>query len=256
MSKKRAKGNLEFAVLFVVLVGAIVLLSLGFRTFFLLKETKFNGSSHFALEVKNDKDQIISFNPKTSTIGILTLKNVAPRNLEIPTDAKINSQLEISKNNLDSSLLRMSFDFKNQNGLNFIDIFRLFLYSKSVKNTSIIEKEIGPSTEKINSDSIISSLFNDGQISDEKLSIKVINSADVPGLGNRLANFISNMGGNVILVTTGDIKGKSEIQYAENSYTTDKLSAVLKIKKVKKSKNSLADVIIILGKDQENNQDF
>ncbi len=256
MSRKKDSSNLRFAAVFFVLVLGTILISLIFRATFILRESKFDGTSNFSLQIKSNKNQIISFSPKSSTIGILNLENISASSLEIPIDASIYSDLSLSKENVDRSLFRMIFDFKNQKELNSVGIFRLFIFTKTIKDSAINEKEINEKTDKLKTDSIISTMFVDPQILDDKQSIEVVNSTNTYGLGNRLANLISNMGGNVILVSTGDEKKESEIQYSKYSYTVEKLSSVLKFKKVKMKKNSLADVIIILGQDNAKTTQF
>lgn len=245
MSKKKTSENLKLAFFFLFLVGGIVFLSLIFRGVFLLKESKFDGFSHFALGLKNEKSQFISFSPKDSTIGILSLENISEQ--EIPADAKIDSRLGVSSGNLKPVLFSLLFDFKSQKDINFIDILRLYFYTQTVKESSIAEVKLTDKIDKREIESTISTLFVDPKIQDEKLNIEVVNATDVPGLGNKVANLVSNMGGNVILVSTGDIKKDSEIQYLEDSYTAEKISRILKIKKVKITKKSLGDVTLIIG---------
>lgn len=244
----KTSGNLHFAVFFVVLVGGIILLSLILRIFFLLKESKFDGSSHFALQLNEQRERVqyISFSPQDSHIGILTFKN-APFSSEIPIDAKTSSTLEIESKNLKPSLLKMMFDFRNQKEVNFVDLFRLFIFSQTIKENTISQILISQYSDKAKVDSIISAFFVDPRIQDEKLNIEVINATEVYGLGNKLANLISNTGANVVLVSTGDLKKVSLIEYSEPSYTVDKLSKILKFKKIKVSKKSLADITLIIG---------
>lgn len=259
MSRKKTGSNLKFAAVFFVLVCALVFISLSFRLVFLLKETKFDGSSHFTLFVKNtieNRTQLISFSPKASTVGILTLDGVDPKNLEIPQDAEMRSSQLFNGKNINSVLFKMLFDLKDQKEVNFVDIFRLLFFSETLKDSSISEKVINSQTEKIRIDSIVSTFFIDPQIIDEKLNIEIINTTSVFGLGNRLANYVSNMGGNVILVSSGDEKKESIIQYSKNSYTAKKLSSILKFKSVKVEKKSLPDVILIIGVDSLNNLKF
>lgn len=249
MSKRKTdSGNLKFAAFFLIFVGGIITLSLIFRAFFLLKESKFNGSSHFTLQISREREtQFIYFSPKDSTIGILNVQNVS--SLEIPVDAKVGSSLIINAKNMKSSLSKMLFDLNNQKDINFVDIFRLLLFSQTVKESSISQILITDKTDKVKVDSIMSTFFIDPQIRDEKLSIEIVNASNVYGLGNRLANLISNMGGNVILVSTGDLKEESVIQYNEDGYTVEKLNSVLDFRKEKVEKKSLSDIIIRIGRD-------
>jgi len=261
--RKKESSNLKFAAFFFILVGALVFLSLIFRVALLIKESKFDGSSHFTILIQNSRAQVISFSPKSSTVGILTLENTSPKSLEIPIDAGIFSTSPVNNKNLVSSLSKMLFDFrpapagaKNQKEINFIDIFRLLLFSETVKENSISEKLITDKSDKSKIDSIVSTFFADPQVLDEKASIEIVNATDVYGLGNRLANLVSNMGGNVILVSTGESKNNSEIQYTRGGYTVEKLSSILGIRSVKTEKKGLPDVIIVIGNDNINTLKF
>lgn len=251
MSKKRADNNLQFALFFLVLVGGIIFLSLIVRGFFLVKETKFDGSSHFTLQLnKQNKNeaQYISFSPRNQNIGILTFKNTTPP-FEIPVDSRVNTTIGVDSKNIKTSLFKMIFDFKNQKEINFIDLFRLDLFSQTVKESSVEELQVDSNTDKSKIDAFVSTFFADPQIQDEKLSIEVINATEVSGLGNKVANLVSNAGANVVLVSTGDLRKESAVEYSESSYTVDKLSEILRFKKTKVSKRSLADVTLIIGRD-------
>ena len=244
MSKRKTSENLKLAIFFFFFVGGIVFLSLIFRGIFLLKESKFDGSSHFTLQVSN---QFISFSPRNSTVGILSVRNISTR--EIPVDAKIVSSVEISSDNLKPALFGLMFDLKNQKEINFVDILRLYLYTQTVKENSILQKELTDKTDKREVETILSIFFADPKTLEEKLNIEIINAIDVSGHGNRIANLVSSMGGNVILVSSGDIKKESTVQYTQDSYTTHKISQVLKVRKEKLPKKMVADVTIVIGED-------
>lgn len=250
MSRKKAEGNLKTAYVFFFFVAGLILISLFFKAIFLLKESKFDGSSHFILEIKNiqNKTQLVSFSPNTSAIGVLNIDGIDVSSLEIPIDAKVKSK-NFSDENITTSLSRMIFDFGNQGDLNSIDILRLMFFSMTVKDSSITKESINNSSSKLRINSISSSLFIDPKISDEKLNIEVVNSTDVYGLGNKVANMISNIGGNVILVSTGDLKKTSQIEFVKDDYTVDKLASLFHLQKIAAKKISLPDVIITIGSD-------
>lgn len=250
MSRK-AEANLKTAYVFFFLVGGLILISLFFRAIFLLKESKFDGSSHFTIQnnISEKKIQAVSFSPKNSTIGILNLEETDPVSLDIPIDAKISSDQSFTGKNITSELLRMALNLKNQKDVSIIDFLRLLFFSSTVKDNSISEKTVSGNDDKSTIDSVTSTFFIDPQVSDEKLNIEIVNATEIYGLGNKVANLISNMGGNVILVSTGDLRKTSQIEYVKNSYTVEKLSSILRFKKVSTQKLSLPDVIITIGGD-------
>jgi hypothetical protein len=85
----------------------------------------------------------------------------------------------------------------------------------------------------------------------ENQSIEIVNATRIDGLGAKFASFISNIGGNPVMVSSSnDVIGKSKIiYYGKESYTVKKLSTYFNIKKENSKTRRLADVIIIVGKD-------
>lgn len=251
-NKKAQPRNLKMAGWFSLAVVTLIILSGILKFIILIEESRFDGS-HFTLEITN-KNEFISFSPKDSSINVLRVadgSNIAKK-WEIPVDVKINSREEFTKENLSRNLLLLSF--KRQ--INFLDSIKLFIFSISVKDNSFNEKSISSSDDKTKVQSVLTSSFSDPTILEERQSIEIINSADIPGLGNRLANYITNMGGNVILVTTGDIKDKSEIKYLNKTYTLKKISEILSFESSKEDKKGLGDIVITIGKDSQKNTPF
>lgn len=251
--KKITNSNLGIAVGFSFIVLGLISLSFILRILLILGESKFDGVNSFTVLVVEDKmQQIINFSPKNSSISILNVVGFngnEVKSLEIPIDGSFSSQELIKGNNLSSILSKNILNFKIQRDLNFMDFLRLFLFTNTTKSTLIDEERISKETSAQNLTSLTSSLFVDPGILDEKQNIEIINATDVYGLGNKLANLITNIGGNVILVTTGDLQNSSEVQYVNDTYTAKRLSQILKFKLVKTKKKSIPDIIIILGKD-------
>lgn len=250
-NKKTQPRNLKMAGWFSLAVVTLIILSGILKFIILVEESRFNGN-HFTLEIAN-KNEFISFSPKDSSINILKVEGSdVAKKLEIPVDSKVDSKDEFTKENLSKNLLLLSLKGK----LNFLDSVKLSFFSTSVKDNSFNEASISLFKDKSKVQSILTSTFSDSAITEEKQSIEIINSADVPGLGNRLANYITNMGGNVILVTTGDIKDKSEIKYLDKTYTLSRISRLLGFVISKGDKKGLGDITIIIGKDSQNNAQF
>ncbi len=252
--KKASPSNLGLAFLFFLLVVFLLVLSAILRFADLLNKSKFDGSSQFTLKISQDKDsQLVIFTPKNSTIGILTIAGGARENvdriLEIPIDAKVSGENEaINAKILNKELFKLLFDFRTRKEINSVDILRFILFSETVGDNNIKQEKISDISDKRESN-IVSTFFIDSGISEEKQSIEIVNSSDQFGLGNKLATYISNAGGNVILVTTGDSQDKSEILYFKKSYTVKKLSSVLRIKATKVERKDISDVKIVIGKD-------
>lgn len=258
--KKITSSNLGVAVGFSFIVLGLIFFSFILRMLLLLGESKFDGVNSFTVLINEDKiQQIINFSPKNSSISILSIvdyKENYAKSLEIPVDGTFSSEERVSGNNLSAILSRNILNFKMQKDLNFMDFLRLTLFTNTVKSTSINEKKISRQTSPQTLTLLTSSLFVDPEILDEKQNIEIINATDVYGLGNKLANLVTNIGGNVILVTTGDLEESSEIQYVNETYTVKRLSQILNFKLVRAKKKFLPDVIIIIGKDSVSSLKF
>lgn len=258
MSKKKSpSGNVKFATLFSLLVVGLIALSLILRLFLIVGASRFDGSSSIVIRsVQEGKSQLINFTPKNSTISILSLEdNITPVSHQLPVDASFKSE-SVTKDNLSEILSKKILDFNDQKDLTFMDFLRLFFYANTVKAININEDFLDKDKDSAVVNKIVTSLFSDPTIVEEKKNIEVINSTETPGLGNRLGNLINNMGGNVILVTSGDLEKKSRIEYLHSSYTAKRLSKLLNFPLIDTKKKGVPDVIIIIGEDALSNLKF
>lgn len=266
MPTKKRSNNLNLAFLFIILVSGLILISVLFKLIFVIKDSKFDGSHRFTLayEAKEETD-LVSFSPQSKSISILSLENkIKAENLasylEIPIDGIVRVDAKsIDEKNVASSLLRLEFSLGGSySKVTFIDILRLFLFARGVPANSISQRQFLNSLSQDQKSTIISLTFTNPQIYQDNQSIEIINATDTVGLGNRLANLITNIGGNVVLVeSSGDYKETSEISYyKDKSYTAKYISNYLGIKTVRSDKRGVADVIIILGKDSLSGNKF
>ena len=135
--------------------------------------------------------------------------------------------------------------------LNVLDLLKLSIRSLEIDERRI--KEEYSSMKKAEATSaLISSLFIDETISSEKIKIQITNATQVSGLGNKIAKYLTNMGGSVVLVSSSkEIEGESKIIYKGKSYTVRKIAQIMDLPLEKKEMNSITDVIIIIGRDRE-----
>ncbi len=265
MSRKKEGKNLKLAGLFVLLVLGLIILSLLLKVFFIFKNSKFDAEHRFVVAVMNNgKLNMVSFSPQNKSISILKVENKIKRDdisktLEVPVDAIIESKQELNKNNVSNILLKTFLPFGNSvNKLNIVDAFRLFLFSRGVPLNSVYQREFSNELNDAQKETILSLTFTDPTIYQENLSIQVINATNVSGLGTRLANFITNIGGNVILVSTQDKESKMSkiIYYQKPSYTVTKLSSYFGFPLEKSEQKEVSDVIIIIGTDKISSNKF
>lgn len=260
MRKKRSlkkDNNTKVAVIFVGFVLTIVLVSLIFKFVVLLSQSQFDNAKRFTMTVSNKNDvEVISFSPISRSISVLKLDADidVPLNqfLAIPIDGFVKKDSLDINQKVGSLFPEMIFNYKKLNtNLTIVDLVKLFIFTKSLKDREIVERSISKDLAAGDIDSLARRLFNEGLIEEEGKKIQIINSTDVLGLGNRLARLITNMGGDVIIVVTGnEPQESSEISYIDDkNYTVERLSKVLGYSTVKVTDRTIADVTITIGQD-------
>lgn len=279
--KKEKKDSLYIAVLFCIGVLVIVCIAFLLKAVSIVSKSNFTGSNRFTVVVVDSQPlRIITASAETNTLTALTVKkgkNVDKKSvgklLKIPIDGtiafreQINGRLSalsiMEARGIDNVLWQYLLNFNTlQTNLTILDMTRLWWFARSIPTHSITLKTVSlplilePSDE-LNNDRLMVTLFNEKSITDENMSIHVVNGTGVFGLGNRLARLITNIGGNVIAVTTADsLIEQTEIVYRDvKNYTVEKLSKVIRAPAKKafeaknKSNSTLSDIIIYLGKD-------
>jgi len=262
--KTKKKSNINLAIAFMGLVVLLVVLSFMLKAFWVFKESKFDGSDKFNVAVYDKRGVgIISFSPREKSISILKLdKNIngnAFNAMQIPVNGELSiKEKEFNYSNISASLFAGVFTDKEfHKNLTFFDILRLLLYAKTVSPNFIFERTLSKQLSDTEKFSVLTLTFRDPAILTEAKSIEVINATEVSGLGNRLANLVSYMGGNVVLVSSKENTKISKIIYFDDTgYTVKKLSSYLGFPAEKGENSGLADVIIIIGEDSLNKLKF
>jgi hypothetical protein len=258
--KKLTKANnLNIGSLFLGFFLFLFLISIIIKLIIVFQNSRFDSVNRFTIAVEEKDDiKVISFSPQERTISILSIDGKINENvgkfLGVPIDDYIvSNDISVSRTNISSSFLKSILDLKKfHSKLTFIDVLRLSYFAKFVPLTSIYEKKISPDLDMLTIDLMTSSFFTDQQVSGEKKRIQIVNGTEITGVGNRLAKVVNNMGGDVVIVSTSDKEEPiSKIIYSGNiSYTVKKLSAIFNFKIEKSKDTSLANVIIVLGKDK------
>lgn len=259
MPKKKRSNNLNLAFLFLILLFGLILISIFFKLIFVVKDSKFDGTHRFILAfVAKEETDVVSFSPQNKSISILKLDSQIKEEelskfLEVPIDGVVKlSSAKVDEKNISKALWQSEFSLGNAySRITFIDVLRLFLFARDVSQNSISQREFIDGLSENQKLTIISLSFTDPQVYQDNQSVEVINATDTFGLGNRLANLITNIGGNVVLVQSAE-KNQEEseiIYYKEKTYTVKYLSRYLGFKTTQTNKRGVADVIIILGSD-------
>ena len=253
--KTEKKSNLRLGFYFGFLVLFIIIVSLLFKTFDLIKKSKYDGQNSFTVVVlTNNKAEILTVSPKEGTLKKLEIENAAGtkklREIGIPYEGIVTAPSGESPD-IKSYFRKILFDsnFKERN-LTIIDLLKLSWFASSVPTDKIKEVSIKNDGSDLTHD--FAYWFADPEILKENINIQVTNSTEVSGLGNKLAKPIVGIGGNVVLVNTSqDLSEKSIIYYKDESYTLRKISKLLEIPVEKKEMNTISDIVIIIGKDKE-----
>lgn len=157
---------------------------------------------------------------------------------------------------------------KTQTDLNLPEYLRVWLAIKGVRTDKIktIDLEKSDLTkwlllpdgsrvmalDQIKLDQFEEGRFENANIKDEGLSIGIFNATDYPGLAEKAAKIITNMGGRVIFTSNAPDRAEGSTILAKKSYTTNYLSKMMRLSNVSDN-NSLdtykSDITIILGED-------
>ena len=262
-------GSQQAAFLFFGFLAAVVGLSLLLKGVMVVVQSKFDGQHRFSFLVTDAQKSsvVLSFEGISKSASVALLPNGAPirpisRFLQSPLHASVSvrsNQISslIDAKELDSGTIalfigKLIISYRNlQTDMTILDLIRLWWIAQRVPKNMLTVTSITPSLNEYEIDAISSSLFSDKIIEQENSTIEIVNATNVTGLGNRLARFISNMGGTVVAVLTADsLQDKSQIIYIEKkTYTVEKLAGLLRLEAVESraQNNLLSDIRIIIG---------
>ena len=268
MKKKSApkqKNSLKILIIFIICVSILMFISLTIRTILMIHVSKFQGSHSFSLAIEKQShvEEIISFDPTADQSTVLQIKN--PQNLNdvdlgrefgvipdervaVPQDSSIVPDPSTEMNNL--------FWHINQikTNITLYDILRLLLFAKSVPLANKRFEVISLPINANDIDKLVSGTLSDNTLAQENISVQVINASGKAGMANRLARVITNLGGDVVsVITAQSVQDHSQIKYfGKQTYTLQKLSYLLKYPESTLDSETIADIVIIIGKDSEN----
>lgn len=185
-------------------------------------------------------------------------------NIGDKVDKPENAKKYILKN------LAILFKEKGKTNLNKWDLIRLWWFTRKIHQNKIKKVDLGqisgsleiisadgtkvtkPDPEKI--DKIVKELFIDQKIVEEDLSLSVLNGTSLPGLAQRAARLIDNIGGRVLEIgNLSDKKNKCEIKSKKTQLRSYTLQKLIKIFNCDWTGEDLGDhrteVVLILGEE-------
>lgn len=258
-SEKKENQNLKIALFFFLGVFFLILLSISIKVITIARASIFDGIHQFTIAVQKDTHiTFLSFAPQANTIALLSVsggKSIVDveRQVALPVDGFLIS----SDFNQNDSLQHMLFSFvlhyrTTKTNLTVIDILRLLSFARGIGQSAITRQSISAQDDIKTTENAISSRFADQTISQENISLEILNGTDIAGLGNRLARLVTHMGGNVVFVsTTEKEKEQTRITFSGGKipYTIERLQKVLHTSVSLHGKKELGDAIIVIGKD-------
>lgn len=238
--------NLKIVYWFGICIFLLVGLSLFFKVLTVALRSHFDGKHRFSIDIQSNSGRmIVSLEPLTSSESILKIpKDVhgtrIGKLLKIPIDGKIQlsndyaekllEKKDITDSDITNFFTQTLFHYQSlDTDLTFIDLLRLFVSASTLSRPKVKVSSLVAPLNDYETDKVISALFNDSSVSQENVSIQIVNATSVSGLGNRLARLITNSGGTVVSVATSEVPvTKSRITYiGEKTYTVNRLAQIL-----------------------------
>jgi hypothetical protein len=245
---------------YTILVAFLLVVALSIKAFFVIRASKFDGRHHFAIAIikQNVVEELIGFSPTESSLSLLHITNGIRSSdlgkvVGVIPDAIVQVPSSFPEGaNANAIMGAVVWRYSTvKTNLTIFDALQLMIYAKNISNNNITVKNVQLPKDSNQLDTLIPSLFTDGSISQEDVSIEIINATDVGGLGKRLESALVNMGANVVAVSTSPQKSsKSQIQYyGAKSYTLDKITKLLSYPVSKLPSQTIANIVIIIGED-------
>ena len=242
--------TLKVAGIFICIVVLLIVFSLCIKVWLLFSKSQFDGQHQYIVHLTDGSDHthFIFFNPDVPKIEVLAIDgSITSETIlsNIPSDAKLD--MIFSEDSLQDSIHTTLVKAKN---INFIDKLRLLLFAQTIAKDDIHMTHLKlPVTSSEEEDT--KNIAVDQSLYKEGVSIAVVNASGFAGLGNTTATMLEEIGANVISVTTADQENETSslVNTGEATYTLRRLTHIFSINPKMISKQQLATITIILGKD-------
>jgi hypothetical protein len=272
MKKKAVQTNhdksLKTFYLYATAVIVVILVSLVIRGIVLYQQNLFNPSRHFTLAVtqKGSVKEIISFNPQIPAVSLLKItdKQVPYASLAeeygIPSDGYVELDDSSAVTTDTTALTWYAFlhSATLHTNLTFFDTARLFMLSKNVATNNESTTDIALKNQSTQTNTQIMQALTDPDISSESISIQIINASNISGMGQRLGKILTNMGANVVDVSSSQTVQKETAMayFGDTSFTLDHLKKLLQVTPKKLTTQPIANIVITIGTDQAKTTTF
>ncbi len=254
--------------IYAILVIFVILISLTVKGFFILQKSRFDGKHHFVLAIAKEGkvNEVIVFNPPSHSLVLLKLEasklplSSIGRILGIAPDGSIESAKDfLAGEDIEGALMASLLHFASiKTNLTALDMGQLFLFSKNISSDDKVVKELRSLQEESDTDEIIASFFGDSTVVSEGVNIQIVNASDMLGMGKRFERVVSNLGGNVVSVSTAHRKEQlSKINYSgTDTYTLKKMIRLFNFPVSRRDEKGAPNMTIIIGEDSKNAKNF
>lgn len=241
----------------------VILISLALKAYHIVTQSVFDGDNQFviALAKGSEVKEVLSLDPQ----GTVSLLRITGKPLPV---SSLGNTLGVATNTLVQTSDDAEFT-KNPTALltdmlvqpqrfsmslTVYDNLRLLLLAQKEVHETVLQ--LPGKQEAI--DSMIQKLFSDNTISDEDMTIQIINASGKPGLAGRLERVLTNKGANVISLKTSysNIKESTISFYGDMSMTVDILQDLLHFSTSQMNREGVANIIITIGEDANNSISF
>ncbi|RJQ24412.1 LytR family transcriptional regulator [Candidatus Parcubacteria bacterium] len=255
----------QYLKIFLLIVLFSILFSLVYKGVKLVTESKFWGSYYNLLVVTPDDYFLLQINNSSGkatlmeAVGLKRKKNDSRfeicMEIGVPCDGLLvytNARDAKGFENIVTftSVVNMIFSKKNYQleNMNTLDLVKVYFYLKSVSDNNFYRfKYDFRKSESLK----MYDLFKNDLIINDKLSLEIINSTSINGLGTNFSEMLKSAGYSVVFVSSSEEKSLSKIIYRVdgNSVTLKYLRNFLNIPGEYKNESSIADITVILGND-------
>lgn len=255
--KKQGK-YLPAAIVFVCMVIVAVIISLLLRFVNIYQKSFFDGQHQFVLGidgVNSDSSDILIFSPDRPAVSAIVFNGernsrAVADTLLVPLDGELKKGDVMKQKNIEQFFRANILHFNNTSSVTSIDIIRLWWFVRALKKSQI---SVQTFRMPLTADDLqtIQPLFIDNKLYQEGKTVAILNASGILGYGGKVGKSLSNIGIDVIAVSTADRQAKTTtIVYSGNiSYTLRRLEHIFGVKAVLRQGGNLpiADILVTVG---------
>ena len=246
-----SERSIRTFLLFCLVVGTLIAGSLLYRAVLIIRDSQYISSQQFILSISEKNLRpvtLYAFAPKGESVATIQLTVPKTLSFGVPSDGYIHLASEKNKRPLEDLLVDIGLRKGGlETNLSLFDIAQLYLVLKTTRTKM---QEEGTVSEQGTVDKTILLLLSDQKLAAEGQTIALVNATGVAGVGRKLEQALTAIGGTVISVKTAkDIQTATTISAVTNGYTTKRLAAMLDTKSFSKSDRAVSDILITIGSD-------